>query len=105
MFVCLWQRRCVIAGCPLLLEVSTRAVAPSMVLSCESCEMDTLRKQIARARRRLMLEQFLGVLAWSWFGTLLVAAIAIFVQKQWLTEVRGWNWAVAWLGGAAAVGF
>ena len=66
--------------------------------------MDTLHKQIARARKRLVLQQFLGVLAWSWFATLLAAAIAIFVQKQWLTEFDGWRWAGIWAGGAAALG-
>ena len=38
------------------------------------------------------------------FGTLLVAAIAIGVQKKWLAGVDGWQWAVAWIGGAVAVG-
>jgi septal ring factor EnvC (AmiA/AmiB activator) len=66
--------------------------------------MDTLRKQIARVRRRLVLQQFLGVLAWAWFATLLAAATAIFVQKQWLSEVDGWRWAGYWLGGAVALG-
>jgi hypothetical protein len=66
--------------------------------------MDTLHKQIARVRRRLVLQQFLGVLAWAWFVTLLAAAIAIFVQKQWLPEVDGWRWAGYWAGAAVALG-
>jgi hypothetical protein len=66
--------------------------------------MDTLHLQIAKARKRLVLQQFLAVLVWSWFATLLAAAVAIGVQKKWLTEIDGWQWATAWIGGAAAAG-
>ncbi len=39
--------------------------------------MDQLRKQVARARRRLIIEQFLGRLIWCLLGALSLAAIAI----------------------------
>ena len=41
---------------------------------------------------------------WSLFATLVVAAIAIGVQKWFLVNVDGWLWAMQWLGGAMAVG-
>jgi hypothetical protein len=66
--------------------------------------MNQLKLQVAKARRRLIVQQFLGVLAWCLFGTLLVAAIAIGVQKKWLAGVDGWQWAAAWIGGGALMG-
>jgi hypothetical protein len=66
--------------------------------------MQKLKQQVAKARRRLIVEQFLGALVWSWFATLVVAAIAIGVQKWMLVNVDGWLWAVQWLSGAMAVG-
>ncbi len=67
--------------------------------------MDTLHKQIARARRRLVVQQFLSVLMWCWFATLAMALIAIGVQKMWLVGIDGFQWAAAWLGGALGSGF
>ncbi len=66
--------------------------------------MDTLRSQVARARRRLVIQQFLGVLVWCLFATLLVAALAIGMQKIWLVGIDGWQWAASWLGGAVVLG-
>ena len=66
--------------------------------------MDKLLSQVRRARRRLVLEQFLSRLVWCLFGTLLVAAVAIAVPKVIvLDNLPAW-WANAWLGGAAAAG-
>lgn len=45
--------------------------------------MQALQKQIRRARRRLILQSFTGKLAWCWFVTLLVAAVAIGAGKFW----------------------
>ena len=67
--------------------------------------MNQLKLQVAKARRRLIVQQFLGVLVKCLFATLLVAAIAIGVQKTWLAGIDGWQWAAAWIGGAVAVGF
>lgn len=66
--------------------------------------MDTLRKQVRRAQRRLMLQQFLIALTWSLFGTLLIAAIAVAVPKIWALPVRGDLWALGWIGGALGAG-
>ncbi len=66
--------------------------------------MQELIKQIRKARRRLVVQQFLTALVWCWFATLLAAAVAIGIQKWLLTSVDGWRWATFWLGGAASMG-
>jgi hypothetical protein len=66
--------------------------------------METLRKQVARAHRRLMFGRFMTALAWCWFGALLVAAAAIAAAKLWPIEVDGWVWAGSWIGGSMALG-
>ncbi|HEV2969952.1 MAG TPA: hypothetical protein VGY55_08175 [Pirellulales bacterium] len=66
--------------------------------------MDTLRKQVARARRRLILGRFLAALAWSWTAALFVAAIAIAVAKIWPLGIDGWAWSAGWIGGAVLAG-
>ncbi len=66
--------------------------------------MQELIKQIRKARRRLLVQQFLTALVWCWFATLLAAAVAIGIQKWLLTSVDGWRWATFWLGGAASMG-
>lgn len=66
--------------------------------------MDALRRQVAIAYRRLLLHRFFGVLAWCWFGTLLVAAIAIGAVKFMPTGFDTLVWSVAWLGGAIVAG-
>ncbi len=50
--------------------------------------MDQLKQQVAKARRRLMTQQFLGVLPWCWFGTILAAAVAMGAQKLFLPAHR-----------------
>lgn len=65
--------------------------------------MDTLHKQIRRAQRRLTLEAFVGRLAWCWFVTLSLAALAIGAIKLWpFVDEQIWN--LSWAGGALAVG-
>ncbi|MCE5266310.1 MAG: hypothetical protein LLG00_00285 [Planctomycetaceae bacterium] len=62
--------------------------------------MDTLQRQVRRARRRLAAERFLSVLAWCWFATLLVALVLVAIDKFWPTGIDAW----VWLGGAVGVG-
>ena len=45
--------------------------------------MDHLHKQVRRARRRLILQSFVGRLFWCWFAALALAAVAIGVAKFW----------------------
>src|SRR3990170_4129230 len=67
--------------------------------------MDELRKQVALARRRLVLEQFLGRLVRCLFVTLIVALIAVAVPKLFVIPGLPSYWATAWLVGALAIGF
>lgn len=66
--------------------------------------MEEIKRQVSRARRRMVLEQFLGIFGWCVFGALLLAAIGLAIPKFWPVGVNGdaWNW--GWLGGALAAG-
>jgi len=69
--------------------------------------MDVLRRQVQRALRRLIFEQFLRALGWSWTATLLVAAIGIGVEKYRPLGVGPTAWIVGSMvaGLIAAVGW
>ena len=70
--------------------------------------MDEIRKQVARANRRLTMQLFLTSLGWLLFFALIVAMIAIAIPKIWfisfLAETEAANiWNIAWLAGSIAV--
>src|SRR5262245_22309311 len=67
--------------------------------------MDQLRQQIARARRRMILEQFLGRLVWCLFGALTLATIAIAAPRIVAIENLHPDWDTYWLAGALGAGF
>ena len=60
--------------------------------------MDTLQRQVRRARRRLAAERFLDVLGWCWFAALLAALVLIAADKFWPLGVEAWAWAAGALG-------
>jgi len=62
--------------------------------------MDILRRQVHRALRRLLFEQFLRALGWCWTATLLAAAVGIAVEKYYPLGVG----TTAWLIGGASAG-
>ena len=64
--------------------------------------METLKKQVRRAYRRLVFQQFLRIASWCLFATLLVAALIVGANKLWpfTTQVADWHW----VAGAAGVG-
>ncbi len=67
--------------------------------------MEELKKQVARARRRLVLQQFGAIATWSLFICLLIAAAAIAVPQIWpidRLDYQAWLW--GWIGGAVGVG-
>src|SRR5947209_5904664 len=66
--------------------------------------MDVLVKQVRRAQRRLILQQFLGLGVWCWFVALLLATLAIGVGKIWPLNVEGSMWAAGWIGGSILAG-
>ena len=62
--------------------------------------MDTLQRQIGRARRRLAFQRFLDRLGWCWFAALAAALVLIAVDKFRPLGLDAW----AWAAGALAVG-
>jgi hypothetical protein len=66
--------------------------------------MEKLQRQVARARRRLILGQFFAALAWCWTAALAVSAIGLAVAKLFPLNVDGRIWTIAWIGGALAAG-
>jgi len=66
--------------------------------------MDQIKLQVTRARRRLVLQQFLRVIGWSLFTALLVAAIGLGVPKIWILPVQQNVWMWSWIGGAIGLG-
>jgi putative flippase GtrA len=66
--------------------------------------MDQLRQQVARARRRLILEQFLSRTVWCLLGVLTVATIAIAVPRLIAINNLPANWDMTWLLGSLGAG-
>jgi hypothetical protein len=62
--------------------------------------MDQLHKQVARARRRLIIEQFVGRLVRCLLWALTVAAIAIALPRIFVINGLPAEWDMAWLGGS-----
>jgi hypothetical protein len=67
--------------------------------------MDQLRKQVARARRRLVLEQFVGRLVWCLLAAFSLAAIAVAAPRLIAINNLPANWDMFWLVGALGGGF
>ena len=63
-----------------------------------------VRAQIARARRRIVLQLFLAVLGRSLFVALLIALLAISVVKIWHVGIAPEIWIWSWAGGAVGAG-
>ena len=66
--------------------------------------MDVLQLQVRRARRRLVLEQFIAIATWSLFVTLLVAVVGVAIPKIWVLAVDSQTWMWSWVGGAMGAG-
>jgi hypothetical protein len=66
--------------------------------------MEEIKRQVKRAHRRMVLEQFLWVAGWSLFATLLVAAIGLAIPRIWVLAVDQQIWDWSWIGGGAAAG-
>src|SRR5688500_18022764 len=64
----------------------------------------SIRKQVARARRRLWTELFLNRLIRCWFVTLLIAAIAIAVPRLIAIQNLPAEWTAWWMGSAIGAG-
>jgi hypothetical protein len=67
--------------------------------------MEEIKRQVKRARRRMVLQQFLTIVGWSLFATLLVGAIGLAIPKIWvLTGIDREAWKWTWIGGSIASG-
>jgi hypothetical protein len=66
--------------------------------------MEEIKRQVARARRRMNLAQFLRLVSWSLTAALAVALIGVAIPRLWVISVAPdvWNW--SWIGGAAGAG-
>jgi len=65
--------------------------------------MDLLRRQVRRARRRLLLGRFVAAVTWTLFAALLVAVAAIALPKVFALGVDAARWPWFWLGGAVGL--
>jgi hypothetical protein len=66
--------------------------------------VEEIKRQVGRARRRLVMQQFLAVCGWSLFATLLVAAIGLAIPRVWVLNVDKQIWDWSWIGGGLAAG-
>lgn len=66
--------------------------------------MEEIKRQVGRARRRLILQQFVSVAVWSLFAALLLAVIGLAVPKIWPLSLDQQVWLMSWVGGAVAAG-
>ena len=68
--------------------------------------MDEIRQQVSRARKRMITEQFLGVVVWTLFGAMLASLIAIVVPKVWFVAAASnqVTWTASWISVGAFVG-
>src|SRR5262245_58382756 len=66
--------------------------------------MEEIKRQVGRARRRLVLAQFLRVFGWSLFATLLIAAIGLAIPRLWVLSLNQQVWDWSWIGGGIGIG-
>jgi len=67
--------------------------------------MEEITRQVGRAHRRRVFQQFLFVVGWSLFATLLIAVVGMAVPRIWALPLdrQAWDW--SWIGGGIAAGF
>lgn len=66
--------------------------------------MDEIKRQVKRAQWRLNFNQFLTMVSWSLFATLLVGVVGLAIPKLWVLPVDSEIWQWSWIAGSAAVG-
>ncbi len=66
--------------------------------------MDEIKRQVTTARRRMILQQYLALVPWTLFATLLVAVMAVAAIKVRPIDVDYATWTWSWIGGAFAGG-
>lgn len=66
--------------------------------------MEEIYRQVAKARRRLILQQFMSVVVWTLFAALILAAIGLAAPKIWPLSLDQQVWLMSWIGGSLAAG-
>src|SRR3954468_10209325 len=66
--------------------------------------MEDIKRQVGRAQRRLVLQQFWRVFGWSLFATLLLATVGLAIPRIWVLNIdqQAWDW--SWIGGGIGAG-
>lgn len=66
--------------------------------------MEEIKRQVGRAQRRLVLQQFFLICGWSLFATLLIAVIGLAIPRLWALPIVQQTWDLSWIAGGIAVG-
>ncbi len=71
--------------------------------------MEEIKRQVSKAHRKLVMQQFFKIVSWSLFAALVIATIGLVIPKIWAlpltATVDGWRiWAASWVGGAVVAG-
>src|SRR4051812_7004633 len=66
--------------------------------------MEEIKRQVARARRRMNLAEFLRMVSWSLTAALAVALIGLAIPRVWAIGVSAEVWTWSWIGGSLGTG-
>ncbi|MEM7785196.1 MAG: hypothetical protein AAF623_17740, partial [Planctomycetota bacterium] len=72
--------------------------------------MNKVQKQVSRARTRVMIGKFFGILVWALFAGLLLSVVGMAIPKIWYldflkTQEHHDAWMYSWIIGGTVVGF
>jgi hypothetical protein len=66
--------------------------------------MEEIKRQVARARRRMNFAEFLRMVSWSLTAALAVALLGVAIPRIWVVPVQDDIWTWSWAGGSVALG-
>jgi hypothetical protein len=66
--------------------------------------MEALKRQVSRAYRRLLFQNFLRLIPWCWTATLAMALVLICIDKFWPMGVLAWQWGAGALAAGVLAG-
>jgi hypothetical protein len=76
----------------------------SLLTANKDPAMEEIKRQVGRAQRRLVLEQFLKVFGWSLFASLLIAVVGLAIPRIWALNIQQQIWDWSWIGGGLGAG-